>query len=327
MNTSVIPRAGRWTVADIGGTHARLARWSAPTGLGPAERFRNDDVTGPMRLLSDWLRDDREEAHQLLLALAMPMASSATSLTNRAWEFAPDAMLDALRLKTLVIVNDFVAAAGGLDALAPDKIVSLNDGEPQEPPTARLVIGPGTGLGAAALVADRPPRVLASEAGHMSLAPIDGLSDQLLAAGRARWGRVSWERALSGDGLAWIDASLNERDVPDAASGVARRAEAGERGALSAVEMFSRLLGVFAGDLCLAFQALDGVYLCGGVLDGIRASFDRTAFLSAFAEKGRYSAQLACVPCFFAGGHELGLHGAARYLSGLVSMPAREWTA
>ena len=326
MNTTV-PRAGHWTVADIGGTHARLASWSAPTGLGPAERLRNDDVTGPMPMLADWLRDDGDDARQLMLALAMPVSSSATSLTNRAWEFAPDALIDALQLSTLVIVNDFVAAAGGLDALAPDEIAPLNDGYPQEPPTARLVIGPGTGLGAAAVVADRPQRVLASEAGHMSLAPIDALSDRLLAAGRARWGRVSWERMLSGDGLSWIDASVSGRDVPDAAANVARRAEAGESGALTAVQTFSRLLGVFAGDLCLAFQALDGVYLCGGVLDGIRASFDRAAFLSAFADKGRYRTQLARVPCFFAAGHELGLQGAARYLSGLVDMPAREWTA
>ncbi|MDH4115578.1 MAG: glucokinase, partial [Burkholderiaceae bacterium] len=134
-------------------------------------------------------------------------------------------------------------------------------------------------------------------------------------------------RVLCGDGLAWIDAVLRGASQSDAPASVARRANAGDSTALEAVDMFSRLLGEFAGDLCLAFQAIEGVYLCGGVLNGVQSTFDAGGFLAAFADKGRFSTQLARVPCFLVVGHELGVHGAARYLAGRCRMPSVEWTA
>ncbi len=314
-------------MADIGGTHARLARWSSTSGLNSQVRFSNDEVAGPTRLLEEWMREGPAGERQLLLALAMPVGSDATMLTNRAWRFEPEAIFDALKLSALVIVNDFVAAAAGVDALSPEELFPINGPAVTNGRTARLVVGPGTGLGAAAILSGEPPRVLASEAGHMSLAPCDEFCERLVVDGRKRWGRVSWERALSGDGLAWIDEVLLERGQPATPVDVARRAEAGDPAALAAVKAFSRLLGAFAGDMCLAVQALDGVYLCGGVLNGVRASFDVEEFLAAFADKGRFAEQLGRVPCFLAAAHELGLKGAARFLNGECQMPARQWAA
>jgi glucokinase len=108
---------------------------------------------------------------------------------------------------------------------------------------------------------------------------------------------------------------------------VARAASAADPGALSTARLFSRLLGEFAGDVCLAFQALAGVYLCGGVLRGLRDTFDAPGFLAAFAAKGRFSGLLRRVPVYFAADHELGLQGAARFLAGQSRMPSTEWHA
>ena len=83
------PRRGRWTVADIGGTHARLARWSALTGLDTAVRVRNDDYDGPRALLESWFQHDPGRTRRLLLALAMPVGVDTMTLTNRAWRFEP----------------------------------------------------------------------------------------------------------------------------------------------------------------------------------------------------------------------------------------------
>jgi glucokinase len=312
-------------VADIGGTHARLARWSAASGLSAPLRVHNDEYAGPIGLLQDWFARIDVPCRRVVLALAMPVGGDIARLTNRAWSFEPQAMLEALRLDALVIINDFAAAAAGLDTLSMADIQLLNPGVAKAVRSSRLVLGPGTGLGTAAILDDEPPRIIASEAGHMTFGSVDPFAARLTADGCRRWGRVSWERVLCGEGLAWIDALVRGAMTPDTPAGVARRAHEGNADAGTAVRLFSRLLGEFAGDACLAFQATGGVYLCGGVLHGLRTAFDPQCFLAAFAGKGRFSAQLARVSCFLAAGHELGLQGAARYLAGECRMPAVEW--
>ncbi|HET9024900.1 MAG TPA: glucokinase [Burkholderiaceae bacterium] len=324
MPLQVQRRPGRWTVADIGGTHARLARWSAEAGLETPLRLRNDDYRGPFELLDAWFQRCHDVPRRVVLALAMPIGGDTRQLTNRAWRFESRELIDALRLDTLIIVNDFAAAAAGIDALGPEHILALN---PAGTPVrgTRLVLGPGTGLGTAALVADDPPRIVASEAGHITFGSAEGIGVRLNAEGRARWGRVSWERVLSGDGLAWLHAVAS--GVADDPEAIASAAAAADPRALQTVRLFSRLLGEFAGDVCLAFQAMEGVYLCGGVLRGLLPTFDAQGFLAAFADKGRFSAPLRRVPVYFAAGHELGLQGAGRYLAGQCQMPSMEWYA
>jgi glucokinase len=317
-------RQGRWTAADIGGTHARLARWTATAGLEAPLRLRNDDFGTPVDLLEHWFHRFDDEPRRVVLALAMPLGSETLRLTNRAWRFDPRELVDALRLQSLVIVNDFAAAAAGVDALAPDAVSALNrEGTPVV--GTRLVLGPGTGLGTAAIVADDPPRIVPSEAGHITFGSAEGIADRVNAEGRARWGRVSWERVLCGAGLAWLHELQCGRAVE--AEAIAQAAAAGEAAALESVRLFARLLGEFAGDMCLAFQAMEGVYLCGGVLKGLRPVFDAPAFLAAFSAKGRFSALLQRVPVHYAAGHELGMQGAARFLAGRCRMPSMEWHA
>jgi glucokinase len=136
---------------------------------------------------------------------------------------------------------------------------------------------------------------------------------------------VSWERVLSGEGLAWLHEVAST--VAARPEDIAAAARAADPQALRTVRLFSRLLGQFAGDVCLAFQATEGIYLCGGVLRGLLPSFDTAAFLAAFADKGRFAAPLRRVPVYFAAAHELGLQGAAHFLAGRCRMPSMEWNA
>ncbi|MGZ8255300.1 MAG: glucokinase [Burkholderiaceae bacterium] len=327
MSEQVEQRPGHWTVADIGGTHARLARWTAASGLDAPLRVNNDDYRGPVELLAAWLGRQPDGPRRVVLALAMPVGGDTRQLTNRAWQFEPQALIDALRLDTLVIVNDFGAAAAGVDALSSGDLQALNAEAAVPVPGVRLVLGPGTGLGVAAVVNDDPPRIVASEAGHMTFGSADAVAAQLSAEGRMRWGRVSWERVLCGAGLAWLHAVVSGHRGFDEPAEVARAAAAGDPDAMHTARLFSRLLGEFAGDVCLAFQALEGVYLAGGVLHGLMTTFDAREFLAAFADKGRFSEPLRRVPVYFVAGRELGLHGAARFLAGKCRMASMEWHA
>ena len=62
----------------------------------------------------------------------------------------------------------------------------------------KAVVGPGTGLGVSAMLANGG--ILPSEAGHVGFAPVDDHEVELLRVLRSRYHRVSAERVLSGPG-------------------------------------------------------------------------------------------------------------------------------
>ena len=97
------------------------------------------------------------------------------------------------------------------------------------------MIGPGTGLGVGGLLrigdAWQP---IASEGGHVSLAPRDEVDAAVLAHLRKRFGHVSNERVLSGPGLVNLATALaaiegeelRDRGRRERCPGVPRRAAA-----------------------------------------------------------------------------------------------------
>ena len=76
---------------------------------------------------------------------------------------------------------------------------------------ARLIIGAGTGLGVGLLTWQVSGyAVHPSEAGHTDFAAVDGLQDKMLVHLRRTYGRVSYERVVSGPGLMRIFSFLQE---------------------------------------------------------------------------------------------------------------------
>ncbi len=311
-----------WIVGDIGGTHARFARWSM-SGLDAFERFDNDDFADLAALIDHYRRRAAPAARQALLAFALPVGAGEMRMTNRDWTFSADGLRAALGLSRLRVANDFVAAAAGIGGLAPGECTPIG-GSAQAAGTT-VILGPGTGLGAAAIArVDGREHVIASEAGHMSAAPSGALARSAYDRAQKRFGRVSWERLLCGDGLALFDAAARDADEVRVPAAVAAAAQAGEEAALRAVSAFARALGEFAGDVALAFGATGGVYLTGGVLKGLGRAFDATALRAGFEDKGRFRALLREVPCYRVDADDLALRGLARMLAGAVSAPMVE---
>lgn len=340
--------AAGWVFADIGGTWARFAHWRPGTGIGPVARWPANRFDS----LGEALR-----AFQLSLSMPMPRAAIAIAtqlrgtrvrMTNRHWVFDARDLHSATGLEALLLVNDFAAAAAGLPALIGEDAGMVRTA----PDTAGhwLLIGPGTGLGAAALLdaGSARERVLASEAGHIGFGATEVALDGLRDLALQRWPRVSWERVLSGDGLsllhAWQARAVRTDDDtrPMGAHGgelaaaddpmlpaarISALVGAGDPVAVAAARWFSRLLGAFAGDLCLAFGVDGGIWLTGGVLDGIGAGFDATAFLAAFDDKGRYAARQRTVPVRRVQVPDLAFRGLVRIVSGACAAPALLVTA
>ena len=163
----------------------------------------------------------------------------------------------------------------------------------------KVVLGPGTGFGAAALLPEPGGgwRAVCGEGGHMTLAAANEAEAVLLAGLREEFGHVSVERVVSGPGLALLYRVLsgNREPAPEPKE-VTARAAAGEPLAVAAIGHFARFLATAASDLALVFAAKGGVYLSGGILPRLGPCFDRAAYLDRFADKGRFRAFLRSIP-------------------------------
>ena len=124
-----------------------------------------------------------------------------------------------------------------------------------------LVLGPGTGFGAAALVwQDGRAIPIATEGGHNTLPGTSPREDAIIEYLRGRFGHVSIERAVSGPGLENLYnaiAALDGLNVPARNPNDITNAALHENCGASrmALDMFCAMLGTVAGNLALTFRA------------------------------------------------------------------------
>ena len=307
--------AGQILAADIGGTHARFLL--APVAHGgaalPGTRVElasrgsadiEDLVAAALRRF-----ELQPPVHiDAMFAVAGPVRDGRADMTNLSWHADAASLRRRFGFGHVDFVNDLEAAARALAEQPPADAALLRGG--QSAGDRSVVISVGTGLGVAYWSgAGRELRVEASEAGHLGYAPTETWELELLKLLQQRHGEhVSWERILSGPGLASLDA-FGRHGEPTTPAEVAHRAASGNTPALMALKRFSRLLGVFAGDLAVAAPAAN-VWLAGGVLAGLGPLFDIRAFLEGFDAKGRVAPLIQATPVRWTDDGELGLRGA-----------------
>lgn len=315
---SVRARPADALIGDIGGTHTRLALCSAGA-YGEIAVFRNAEHADLAEIVAEFLAARGVAAAMLdcRLALAAPVSDTEAKLTNLPWRISAPELQARFGFRRVRLVNDFAAVALALAALGADDCQLLGGG-PGDPDAPRLVLGPGTGLGAALwLPAAGADFVLATEAGHATLAATDDREAELIAAVRRRHGHVSAERLLSGPGLVELYRTVADLEgraaVPLAPTEVSARAVAGtDPVAVAALGHFFALLGGFAGNLALGTGARGGVYLAGGILPRLGAALAASGFRARFLAKGRFTAYLEAIPLALILHPEPGLLGLAR---------------
>ena len=155
----------------------------------------------------------------------------------------------------------------------------------------------------------------------MTAAPDTPIACEACKLAAREHGRASWERLLSGPGLALFDAVERRDGQPDLPARIAERARAGDPVAARAARAFARTVGEFAGDLCLALCAWGGVYFTGGVLRGLGRGLDLAALREGFVDKGRLSARLRTVPLLQVLAGDLAARGLGRLLAGEAEAP------
>jgi glucokinase len=257
--------------------------------------------------------------------VAGPIRGTTATLPNLPWSVDVAPLAAALGIPAVALVNDLEASAWALELLGERDLATLLPGEPGAAGN-QAVISAGTGLGEAVLLrAGERRTALATEAGHADLAPRTDLEIELLRWLRARHGRVSWERVLSGRGLVNVHAFLADTGRGEEPAAVTEAIRTGGGAAISAgaldgtsercaiaLDLFAGLYGAEAGNLALRALATGGVFLGGGIAPKILAWLRREPFRQAFLDKGRLSPLLAATPVKVILDERAALLGAAR---------------
>lgn len=326
-------------VGDIGGTHARLAIFRlAKDGPERDVLARRVDESrrydGPVPLVRAFLAKLEEEEGALALpeaaclALPCPVVGGVCRLPNLHWEVEVAGLGAAIGIEPTLAINDFDALGHALPLLRDGDLVELQAGEPEPEGTIGL-IGPGTGLGCGFLTWEgRGYRVHSSEGGHADFAPREASESRLLEYLSERYGRASWERVLSGPGLADLYRFLvADEHAPERAETRTRLegedpgrviTELGMRGedplCAAALDRFVSVLGAQAANLALTLQSTGGVYIGGGIAPRILSKLQEGSFLQAFRAKGRMADLVRRVPVRVITEPQAGLLGAAAAL-------------
>ena len=307
----------RIVAADIGGTHARFALaeveggkvvWlSDPVVLKAAEHpgvasawaAFGAAISGPL-------------PRHAALAIAGPVTGGPVRFLNSSWVVDPVAVAEELGLDSFALLNDFGAMAHSVAALDEAHFTHLCGPDvplPRNKPVS--VIGAGTGLGVAVLqYLPTGVAVLETEGGHIQFAPLDGAEERVGAALKARYGRVSVERVVSGPGLCDIVRSFAPDDQRDAAALWASAIAGEEAVTREALGLFLQCYGSVAGDLSLAHGSL-GVALTGGITNRLAQILPASGFHDRFCDKGRYRERMESIPVKLVTHPQPGLFGAA----------------
>ncbi len=296
-------------IADIGSSFARFALETGPGMLSAVASLRcaeHADFQAAVRAYLGSLAPGQRVAHAAV-AIANPVEGDRVRMTNYHWEFSIEQARQQLGLDMLLVVNDFTALAMSLPRLKPQDLRAVGAGQAVQNSVIGL-LGAGTGLGVSGLIPAGDSWVsLGSEGGHASFSPRDERELVVLRHAWRQFEHVSFERLLSGAGLALIYQALAEHAGAAGAAGavsnaldapeITRRALAGSDALCSeTLQVFCAVLGTAAANLAVTLGASGGIYIGGGIVPRLGAWFDRSPFRARFEDKGRFSAYLAAIP-------------------------------
>ncbi len=298
---------------DIGGSKTTLALLDTKNTLHKQTTYQNAEFSGIKAILGNFLGHEKELPNRGCLGVAGPVHNNHTRLTNLDWNIDAEQLCAIFGLQSLLLVNDLVATAAGVNHLPPEGFNIINSGTPV-PDGVCAVLAAGTGLGQAfTITADHQRHILPSEGGHASFAPRNEQQVALLRFMHQTHPHVSVEAVCSGKAIPslyaficqscpaprWLSRQLEHTDNKTRCIvQAANDAQSGGRScepARKTLELFIDILAAEAANLALKVLATGGVYIGGGLPPRVLSFFDTQCFMQIFC-RGIYRELLATIP-------------------------------
>ncbi len=308
--------------ADVGGTYARIALVQFSGHTPHVLHFERYRCAGYPNLGAIFEQFMAGHGRVPIAAGAIAVAGYALDdniiNNNLPWRVSLAQTRRAIGLDDLRVVNDFTAVAHATNHVTARDVTPIAAvAAPLDGPV--LVVGPGTGLGAAVRIPTaRSTVILSTEAGHAALGAATDLEIEILRHFLKTTSHVPAEHALSGPGLANLYAAigairgmklsaLTPREITEAA------ADRSDAIAVEALRVFCGWLGSAVGDLVLVYGAQGGVQLAGGILPQIKDALIESDFTARFRNKGALREVMERVPVSLIDHAQLGVIGAASW--------------
>ena len=308
---------------DIGGTNSRFGLVElGSTEVRDVEVLKNDNFKGLEAAIAHYI-DKRgiTELEGAAVDVAAPVDREFITLTNRDWTFSAESLRQAAKARHIRLLNDFEALAWSLPHIKPEHLVQIG-GTIHPKPHLKVVLGPGTGLGMAAL-APLPAggwMPIPGEGGHITLPVVTAeelaLKDAIM--GKDRFSEV--EDVLTGPGLLALYRAIARPPKHEKPEAVLQAAlKGGDAEAEKTLDHFMTFLSRLSGDMAMALQARGGVYLAGGIAPSIVEQLKKPKYRQVFEDKGRIAEVMRHMPWFVITDPFPAFKGCAAALNAMVS--------
>jgi glucokinase len=317
---------------DLGGTNFRVGIFKEEPDHGITRlhfaKFRSADHHSLVEMVRLFLGGItlKHPIQAACFGVPGPNVAGVIVASNLGWKVDTQTLPRLLGIQKVAVLNDLESTAYGLSALHQTDLATLQAGSGSNAGN-QCVIAPGTGLGEAGLFWDgNRHHPWACEGGHADFAPTDDLQRELLDYLRRDYGRVSFERIVSGMGITNIYRFLRDSGHCVENPVVAREMVEQDPAAVidihaadgscalcrSTMDLFVQSLGAEAANMALKTMATGGVFLAGGIPPKILPLLRRPLFLESFLNKGRLRSVLETMPLHVVLNDETALLGSAR---------------
>jgi glucokinase len=316
---------------EIGATGTRLAAFEKEGSrlqLVVEKTYMSQEHSSLSEIIAAFIKAEGIAAHSACFGVAGPVRRGRSKISNLPWVIDSRDLAKQLKLDSVGMINDLEAYAYGIDGLDSKDFVTLNAGS-EDAEGNRAVISARTGLGVAGLYWDGfRHHPFACEGGHSDFAPRNALEMELLAYLQKKYGRISYERLLSGPGIKniydflrdahkadepqWLKDQIAAAQDPPAV--ISQLAQEGKAAICDqTLSIFVSIYGAETGNCALNFLSTGGIFIGGSVAAKNVSRMKDPIFMESFLDKGRMVELLKEIPVTIVLNDDSGIIGAARY--------------
>jgi glucokinase len=290
--------------------------------------YMSQEHSSLSEIIAAFIKAEGIAAHSACFGVAGPVRRGRSKISNLPWIIDSRDLAKQLKLDSVGMINDLEAYAYGIDGLDSKDFVTLNAGS-EDAEGNRAVISARTGLGVAGLYWDGyRHHPFACEGGHSDFAPRNALEMELLAYLQKKYGRISYERLLSGPGIKNIYDFLRDAHkadepqwlkdqigaAPDPPALISQLAQEGKAAICNqTLSIFVSIYGAETGNCALNFLSTGGIFIGGSVAAKNVSRMKDPIFMESFLDKGRMVDLLREIPVTIVLNDDSGIIGAARY--------------
>lgn len=292
---------------DIGGTNVRTckAHLNKKKLLEPAKKGTNC-LKNFDELIQGFLDKDPEISY-LVISVAGPKLNNSISMTNRNFFIDEKDLSKKYNLDSAFILNDWESIGHSLHLFTKDEISFINQGNVFN--GTALMVGPGTGLGAALVVNESI--VLPTEVGNTT-SFLHNLLKELNINSLDEFNVI--EDLISGGGIEKLHKHLTTKNL--SSEEIINLCKDSDNDARKTIETFLNAMAIVLSEFALTYMPGRGIYLAGGLMRSLNEFIDINKFMQAFisSRKPTHAEVLKEIPLGVIKTEMTCLHGNLAYL-------------